>query len=511
MSARLEIASPAGDRTLRLVGITEIGRTLLGDPRVSKQHAVIEPKDGRWKLRDLGSHNGTRVNGQRVQEAFLDDADVIELGSCTLVFWHGSAEPEHVHIVEVDPIVTVSGSVEVPSAVKAFPPEHRLDEASLRRAYEKLRVEHTLGLETAYEHDVARLAGLACDYGLRVIAAEAAAVVVRDPADVWITLAHRAKEGGDDLLVSQTVLGWLVERRQALLLEDATQSETWGAAKSIALSGVRSLLAVPLLIGGEVRGALLLHNQRAGAFDISDLELAAAIGRHLGFAIERAEYEKRLTREAETRAVLSRFLSPALLSRVDALNGLGPSQRSPITVLFSDIRGFTTFSEAAGPEATVQMLGDYFDVAVESVFRFGGVLDKFIGDSVMAWWGGPFATPGDPERAIECALDMRLRLQRVNAKRVAAGLAAIPVGTGLATGHAVVGAIGTSRRLEYTAIGDTVNLASRLCGLAEADQVLATMASVTSSRFRVRELPPQAVKGKARPVPICAVEGLARR
>jgi adenylate cyclase len=156
-------------------------------------------------------------------------------------------------------------------------------------------------------------------------------------------------------------------------------------------------------------------------------------------------------------------------------------------------------------------LNDFFTACARVIFRYEGNLDKFIGDCVMAVWGPPSQHPDDPARAMRAALDMQKEVELINQQRVAAGLAAIDVGVGLNTGPAVVGYMGSNDRHEFTAIGDSVNIASRLCSLAKGGEVIATDATVrkAGAGFRCEALSVAQVKGKEKGIATYRVVGLA--
>ena len=141
--------------------------------------------------------------------------------------------------------------------------------------------------------------------------------------------------------------------------------------------------------------------------------------------------------------------------------GVGGSNKE-VTVFFSDVRGFTAFSENHTPEEVVTMLNEYFSEMVSIINKYNGVVDKFIGDAIMAVWGAPHTTPNDAKNAVRAAIEMRKALDKLNTKRLSRGHSPLMIGMGLHSGRAISGTIGSSERMEYTVIGDTVNMASRI-------------------------------------------------
>jgi adenylate cyclase len=177
-----------------------------------------------------------------------------------------------------------------------------------------------------------------------------------------------------------------------------------------------------------------------------------------------------------------------------------------LTVLFSDIRGFTTISEGLTPDELVHLLNEYFGQMTDFVFATDGTLDKYIGDAIMAFWGSPYPQEDHASRSCTCALRMKAGLARLNAKWQAAGRPPISIGIGLNTGLVNVGNMGSARRLSWTVMGDNVNLASRLEGITKAYHVQIVISEATyrqvSSQFVCRELDKIRVKGKNLPVNI---------
>ncbi|MDP2398713.1 MAG: GAF domain-containing protein [Burkholderiales bacterium] len=217
-----------------------------------------------------------------------------------------------------------------------------------------------------------------------------------------------------------------------------------------------------------------------------------------------------ITREKRLRNTMSRYMSKAVMDEL--LEGgdaaLGGNNRE-VSVLFSDIRGFTTMSERLGPRETVAMLNDYFTDMVDIVFAHNGILDKYIGDMIMAVFGSVRASRNDAENAVTVGSRMMLALRELNARRTAAGHEPIAIGIGISTGSVVAGSIGSPKRLEYTVIGDRVNLAERLQNANKYYGTNVLVCETTVARLprpvRLRELDLIRVRGRQAPVSISEV------
>jgi adenylate cyclase len=267
-------------------------------------------------------------------------------------------------------------------------------------------------------------------------------------------------------------------------------------------------MCAPLIAGSAVHGALYADrlNQTA-SFTRDDLELLCAITAQTAVAVENVRSHERLAREEVARANYSRFMPEyvvrQMLEHPESFKLGGVNQT--ITVLFADVRGFTRLAEHAPPEQVVQLLNQYFSAMSDIIFAHNGTLDKYIGDGLMALFGAPTSTPDDAANAVTVAVEMQRRIQKLNEDFSAAGLPEISIGVGLHTGEATVGYIGSERRTEYTAIGDTVNLASRLESNSKGGQILlseATLKAIPPSRFSLRQNAPLTVKNRVQPVEI---------
>lgn len=208
----------------------------------------------------------------------------------------------------------------------------------------------------------------------------------------------------------------------------------------------------------------------------------------------------------QVKDVFSRYVTKDVASKIlknEEGTHLG-GERRRVTVMFADIRGFTSIAENMSPEEVISILNEYFEIMVDTVFKYEGTLDKFMGDCVMAVFGAPFYHGDDEERAVCCALEMQKEIEDFNNKRKREGKREIEVGIGINTGYAIAGNIGSSKRIEYTVIGDTVNLAARLQEMALAGRIIISQDTFKEIHDRVEivAMDPVMVKGRLKPVSV---------
>ncbi len=361
-------------------------------------------------------------------------------------------------------------------------------------------------LETIYKVDRIRDSGLEFHDMLNAVLAELCQAIEAEMGFIMLF----DKSGQQLELKASTAEDIFAVTENYGLIEEMA-NEALKRARMINRSGlsdkIRSILCVPLILHKEIIGIFgAVNGPRTIGFDQEDERLLAAIASQVDTAI----FEDQRTRKI--RSTFSRYVSPQVVEMMlaqmeeDYLKG----KRATLTVLFSDMRGFTSISERTHPEVLVDVMNQHLEAMTDIILDHGGTLDKYVGDEVMAIFGAPLTVEDHALQAVRTALKMQHAHQKLMARWTEAGREATPIGIGINSGDMIVGNIGCEKRMDYTVIGDNVNLASRLCGLAKGNQVLISEATYQLIRHAVEanELPHVHVKGKAEPVKIYEVVDL---
>ena len=535
-------------------GVCTVGRApdntvVLNDPRASRYHAHVTFRSGSYLIVDGAvdgklSANHVFVNGERRLEHLLRDGDSVQIGASRLrldLSDERKAEADEARFEDrplghTQLLVSANDVIRAALGARSAPP------ATAERAALAAQNAQAAELEDlrrkakilALLYEMSKTLGSVFD--LDPIFEKACEVIFSaTPADRVVALlgddAGQAAGGDEDLVVvamrvrdesraaharkqpiGRTITRKVMRERQALLSQDAAADMEFAGVHSIVAQGVHSTICAPLIADTRVHGALYADRlDPFTSFTRDDLELVSAVAAQTAVAVENARAHARLAREEVARANYGRFLPEYVVQQIlenpDSFKLGGVNQT--VTVLFADIRGFTRLSENAQPERVVQLLNKYFSAMTDIIFAHGGTLDKYLGDGLMALFGAPTASPEDACNAVSASVQMQRRMEDINAQLRAEGLAEIAIGIGLHTGVATVGYIGSERRSEYTAIGDTVNLAARLEQNALPGQIIlsdATARAAEGAGCGFHPRPPITVKNRVQPVPIFEVD-----
>ncbi|KPJ95657.1 MAG: hypothetical protein AMS18_02515 [Gemmatimonas sp. SG8_17] len=537
-----KLQSTTGDKSIDLTRSRSVivGRAVTSDlpiydPTVSRQHAELSLTDNGLKIRDLGSSNGTFVNGTQVNESVALDGDIVTFGRVAFKVEEIAPpapppKPDSGAFVAPPPEATIVRQVEAPDTddivekVRLRPSagsQLKVEgESEEERQARKLTLLLDISQALSRHQDVDKLLEKVVDITFQVMNVDRVSILMVEGVNEELIprlSKNRLGDSGGSRHVPQSIARRAVSERLAILTDNAAADDRFHG-KSIVMQGVRSAMCVPLLgsrnqKGGDSRvlGLIYVDSQTATeAFNDEDLEFLIAFSGIAAVAIENGQLLDQIQREAVVLSNFQRYFAPNLAEQIASQEGavqLGGT-RKPVVVFFSDIRGFTPMSERMGPDDIATLLNEYFTEMVEIVFENGGTLDKFMGDAIMALWGAPISGEGDADRAIQAAIEMQSVLAKLNVKWAAQGRQRVEIGIGIDFYEVFAGNIGSDRRLEYTVIGDAVNTAARLCSKAGPGEIILTKRFYDELRQppAVEELEAVELKGKAQEVQVYRVK-----
>ncbi|MBI3181664.1 MAG: FHA domain-containing protein [Myxococcales bacterium] len=494
-----------------------IGRTpgcqvQIADPWISSVHARIEPRGAQVWVVDLQSSNGTFVDGARIEEAPLSHGRQLRFGRTSAEY--RDEKPASLEVLKQ------AGTLCRPlNELLVAPPAPAPASDTLRGtgaaealalARRQVAVLNDIGkaLVDAAELD-ACLAKILSTVA-RAVRAERACLLLMDEHGAWVP---RISEPADrPPRLSTALIEAAARSRAGLVTLDAQQDLRFAASRSVIAQGIRSCLCAPIWAENRVLGMLVLDRGMVDAFTADDLELATVVGYQAALAIERARFLDRAREVEAQRKRLLRHFSPdvaglILSAEQQEADPLEAKVRDDVTVLFSDVKGFTSLTERLEPLELAGLLREYFRSMAEAIFEERGTLDKFIGDGLMAIFGAPVPQSDGAQRAVRCALAMLGRLSALNASLSEDRRFSVRIG--INTGWVIAGNVGSPDRLEFTVLGDTVNTAARLESIAEPNCVYVgrTTYELTRHAFDFEPLGTRQVKGKAVAVEVFKARG----
>lgn len=490
----------------------------LNDPLVSNHHGVIRKIDSDYFYEDLGSTNGSYVEGVRVTRKKLSDGDRINVGGTTLIIQKPKENVGPTDLVDFsrnEKAGEVCDQIDVSTIERFMPADSIRDLSILHDDYEKLRLGYELLETIGLERDLNSALDKVTKKLLEVFSAGRCVLMLveQDTGGLKISSVQINKGMNDSTMVSDLILKEVMRKKTAFLLMDVMKDSRSFLTSSLISQGIHSVLCAPILHHGEVLGVVHLDSSKEhGMFTRKDLQLLTGILRYVGVLVAYGRLMKQIEIETKTRAQFERLLSPSVVDQI--MSGKvkleqGGELRN-VTILFADIRGFTSLSRRSSATSVVAMLNRYFETVVDVIFKFEGTVDKYIGDEIMVLFGAPVDIDQPADRAVSCALEMQRVLQEFNKEAAKEGKEKIEIGIGINSGEVVVGSIGSSQTMQYTCIGDAVNIASRLTKLAHPGQVLITESTLSKLRSKVatEKIGKVSLKGIEGGINIYQVKGL---
>ena len=500
---------------------------IVQEMKVSRRHSRIKKEGEKVQLIDLKSGNGTWLNGRKIEKEFLKNGDKIKIGDTVFRFESEIKKKDE----KVAPEKSDGTRIIIKPLKDLMPEKHKeitktkettrdvvndvkeeikeidkkeIVQSDIKRFYKNLllihRVSHLLGFTPNLDELLQNIVEIIVE----VMQVERAVLLIRENGKLKekaVRTSSLLKEHGCEVKISQTILNKVVNERAGIITGDAVKDSRFQESGSIIMQKIHSAMCVPLLSKTETLGAIYVDSaQMVEMFSETELKTLASLASEASIAIENFNLLNRIKEETLMKERLQRYLSPNIVEEVIkgketlSLGGV----RKKVSVLFADIRGFTALSEKLSAEEVVEMLNEFFTLMIESVFKYGGTLDKFIGDAIMAVFGTPIEYKDDAFKAVKCAIEMQKTVKKFNEKRRQKDKIELNVGIGINTGEAVAGNMGSPERMDYTVIGDVINTASRIVSLAPAGVIYIneSVYREVENEIKAKKIEPVKVKGK---------------
>lgn len=457
-----------------------IGLDLTPDLKVSRLHGRIWFEGDAWWIEDRNSSRGTRLNDIEIKERGKQQLrlhDIIEVGNTKL----------EIDSIEAPPAVGLTNVLEVGTALIASGGSGRL-EVAISQVVDA--TDFAVGPLVA-EGEIARRLKLICDLPIQfctktnveallpaivdrlaeLIPKDASwAVVLRDPeTDVLLLKAHNLIR---EPYLSETLARRAMAEHKAFIWQKNIEADT---SMSIVHNQIDVGMYAPLLWQGQALGVICGGALKTEtSFTEEDLLLLVVVAQYAALAVANHQLQTKLKQESTAKANLMRQFSPKVAERLLTHRGrlqLG-GERSEVTVLNADIRGFTNLAREMDADDVVQILNDYFAVVVPVLFAHNGTIDKYIGDAILAVFGSPESDANHHQNGVVAAIEMQAAVAKLNEVRRQQNEPCREFGIGLHCGEVVHGFVGTMDRMEFTVIGDAVNRTARYCAAAAAGEIL---------------------------------------
>ncbi|MGD2113509.1 MAG: adenylate/guanylate cyclase domain-containing protein [Acidobacteriota bacterium] len=492
------------------IGRAEDNDVFVLEGSLSRHHARIDVTEEGAVLTDLGSTNGTFVDGKRIESRPLDGSETIRCGGLPFRFVPDRAQTD----TESRP--TMSRAID--ADLTRLSMQDLLDTPFRRpgAAEERLRILLKVSQLLASPAPIDDLLERVLDLALEILDIDRAAILMTDPEDGGLVprvIKTRDGVSAAGTIYSQHIVNYVRENEVAALFGDAQADPRLAPARSVLHQSICASMCAPLKPRDQVVGVLYVDNlSTPDRFKKNDLDFLSAFANQAAVALENSSLYEKLEREAVVRNNLLRFFPPATIGRMMEGEELSLQTReTEVTALFCDLCGFTELSASMEPREILALLNAYFPVMAEVVFRHEGTLEKYIGDALMAVWGAPFRSDDDAVTALRAAVEMQHAVHELNRRLREAGDGhpELRIHIGLNTGPVAAGNVGSERYIQYATLGTATNLASRICDLAGPHEIYLSEATLErlgdELEWSLRKLGPTEIKGHDDPLRLYAV------
>jgi len=450
---------------------------ILNDFSISRHHSEILYDGSSFTIYDLNSRNGTRVNQRLTSKAQLKDDDEILLGTFKLQF--KKVVDERVIVSEKEDTLTKGTLIKSMDEVmkklpaldtseihrKPLPEEYKAEE--IKRYNEILSVLTKVAQSLITVQPLDEVLELVMNNVFEYLPVDRGFLMLYDETTNKLVpkiVKYKTPASQQAITISKTIVEKVAKEKVSILTLDAQQDPRFYGGDSIIIHNIHSAMCVPLCKKEKVIGVIFVDTPlKEKKLSSEDLELLTALANYAAIAIEQARLNENIQKEREIRNRLERYHSPSVVNQIlntEVGKNLFSISEREVSVMFADIVGFSTLSEKYEPQYIAVLLNDFFAEMSEIIFKNEGTLDKFIGDAIMAVFGAPYPQKDHAHRCVKTALEMIEQLKIFNKNRQSKE--PIQIRIGINSGKVVAGDIGSPKRIEYTVLGNTVNIASRL-------------------------------------------------
>jgi len=473
----------------------------LNDNSVSRNHCKFINEINSHKLIDLGSTNGTYVNGKRITEKVLEINDHITIGRTIIKYLVvlKSESYQDVNDQKISMILPLSDELKIEKEKNMITSE-----------LEFLTSLTSLGKDLITSSKLEDSFQKVGDLIFKFVHPQRLYIFFYDEnqEEIHLKYSHTKKEKKEEKVnISKTIAMKAIKEKVAIVSSNTRDDARFDGAQSIIMYGITSAISVPIWTKNSIYGLIYADTTSFDQlFKEKDLEILSIIANFTGLSIEGINSLNKLNKEKKFRARLERYHSPAVVSRImesqdENTQELTGYKETEATVFFMDIVGFTSRVENMSAMELGIFLNNFFTQMTDIIFKYNGTLDKYIGDSIMAVFGAPLEIDNHAEQAILAALDMINKLNEMNKSLPAKDK--IKIRIGINCGKLVSGDFGSPKRFDYTVIGNTVNIASRLESSVAGENEIAISEAVhksTKNLFKFESLGEKRLQGLSKPV-----------
>lgn len=477
------------------------------DNSISRRHCKLVKLKKGYKLIDIESTNGTYVNGKRITKKKLKTEDEITIGRTLIKYYTTERDIGDIHDIDdqqISRMVPLSDKLRIEEEQDLTSFQINLFD-SLTMIGKKLL--SSLSLKESFEKVAEVLFEMLKPNSLYIFSCKNEAEELK-PEFIQ-------KEGNKDVTqvnISRSIAKKAIEERVAILSSNTLDDSRFKTAESVIIYGIKSAISVPIWTTNSIYGLIYADmTDITRTFTAKDLEMVSVVANFLGLSIENINNRALLNYEKKLRNRLERYHSPGIAEQIVQMqktdDDLMSHKEVEASVLFLDIAGFTKRVEKIEPKETAHFLNSFFTEMTEAIFKYEGTLDKYLGDGLMAVFGVPFEKENHSELAIKAAIEMREKLEDINKDLKAEEQIRIRIG--IHCGRLICGDFGSPRRVDYTVLGNNVNIASRLeSKIAKPDEIIISEAIYknVADKSLFQEIGIKQIEGISEPIKVYKVK-----